>query len=359
MSPLLSLAERGPVKIGICVPLTGVDAPFGQSVSKAISVAHALRPAVLDNKIELHFFDTKSDDTLTSQGMEALITTSNVHAVIGGTPDDRIPPGSAIAEKERIPVVYPFVTYPLAGQNNKYTFTVGATNSSEAKAAALFASKIEGANKAAVMIDVSQDYSLHLSSIFMSSFIEKGGKVVSATYYQWEDKKLTEQITSIVAAKPDILYLPDYPAAVALACRCAMESDLRIPIISSIKARTHDLIKEGKDTVEGVTVPGYFAREAVTSDLAKQFIETYKKGTGEEVSTTHALSADSYFLLIDAIERAKSLKGYKIRKALAETKNFDALSGRISIDAKGTARRGIVFHRIKEGKFEYLTKLNP
>ncbi|NQU03219.1 MAG: ABC transporter substrate-binding protein [Syntrophaceae bacterium] len=363
ISPYACLAEaeikNNTARIGIYLPMTGVDAAFGQSEYSAIEIAHKLRPGVLGSTIELHFFDTKSEDSLASNAADILIKKYNVHALIGGTPDDKILPGSIIAEKERIPVVYPIVTYPLATQNNKYTFRVCATDSLEAKAAAALAYEIHGAKKAAIMIDISQDYAFNISNIFVKNFIERGGRIISATYCQPEDKALTEQISAIIAAKPDILYLPNYPDEVVLACKSAIESNLSVPILSSSKAQTSELIKKGENFVEGVIVPGHFAREAVTTDIAKQFIETYEKATGDRVTAIHALSADSYFLLLDAIERAKSFRGYDIRKALSKTKNFKAVSGTISMDSNGNAVKEVVFNQVKGGNLEYLTTVNP
>jgi len=361
ISPHPSVVAEGEnlIRIGIYAPMSGADAPFGQSVLRAIKIAHKLRPTVLERGIELHFLDTKSEDNLTSQGAEVLIKTIGVQALIDGTSKNRTLLDNSITEEEKIPIIYPFVTHLLPGKTNLYAFTLGATDSSEAMAAALFAVEIQKANRASVMIDVSRDYSIYLSGIFMKSFIETGGKIVSTAYYQSKDLKVTEQITSIIAAKPDILYLPNYTDGVALVFECAMELGLRIPIISSVMAYTPGLVETGKPNVNDVIVPGYFAREAMTSDIAKEFIDAYERETGEAITTDQALSADSYFLLIDAIERAKSSKGDKIRNALAETKNFDAVSGKISIDVEGNMIKRIVFYRTKEGKLEYITKIDP
>jgi len=359
LSVQISPAEQKPTAIGIVTPLTGANQMFGQSVHRAIMIAHGLKPAVLDRPVELHFFDTQSDDDLTSHGAELLIKEHNVSAVIDGSPGSAMLAGSSIAGKERTPLLYPFVTTQASGKNNTYSFIIGPLDSSESKAAALFANEILGAGRAAVMIDVSRDYSLRLSSVFMETFIGRGGAIVSVTYCQSKDRTLSEQITSISAAKPDLLYLADYPPTVVLTCQSLLDAELRISVIASVKASTNEWMKEGKDAVEGLTIPGHFDRQAVTSERAQRFIEAYEEGTEETVTGIQALAADAYFLLADAIERAQSPAGYKIRKALTETENFDALTGRITIDAKGRVMRDVVFHRIKEGSLEYLTKLIP
>jgi len=355
----ISPAEKRPTAIGIVAPLTGADGSFGQSVHRAIMIAHGFKPAVLDQPVELHFFDTQSDDDLTAQGAGLLIKKHNVSAVIDGSPGSAMLAGSSVAAREKTPILFPYVDSPPAGQANRYTFIIGPLDSSESKAAALFATEILGAGRAAVMIDVSQDYSLRLSSVFMETFIDRGGTIVSVTYCQSKDRTLSEQITSLSTAKPDLLYMADYPPTVVLTCQSLLEADLRISVIASVKASTNEWIKEGKDAVEGLTIPGHFDRQAATSERAQRFIEAYEEGTGETVTNIQALAADAYFLLADAIERSQSPVGYKVRKALTKTVNFDALTGRITIDTKGRVMRDVVFHRIQEGKPEYLTKLIP
>ena len=73
----------------------------------------------------------------------------------------------------------------------------------------------------------------------------------------------------------------------------------------------------------------------------------------------HALGADSYFVLMDAIRRAGSTDGAKLRQALASTKGFEGVSGTITIGADGNAIKSATILVVKNGKFEYVTTINP
>jgi branched-chain amino acid transport system substrate-binding protein len=100
--------------------------------------------------------------------------------------------------------------------------------------------------------------------------------------------------------------------------------------------------------------------KAATTALAKDFIARFdKKYPKKEPNAFHALGADAYFVLLDAITRAKSTKGEAIRAALATTKNFQAISGKLSIGEDGNAVKPMVINVVKGGKFEYLTTVNP
>ena len=53
------------------------------------------------------------------------------------------------------------------------------------------------------------------------------------------------------------------------------------------------------------------------------------------------------------------MKGENIRAALATTKDFSAISGKLSIGEDGNAVKPMVINVVKNGKFEYLTTVNP
>ena len=84
-----------------------------------------------------------------------------------------------------------------------------------------------------------------------------------------------------------------------------------------------------------------------------------KRSTKRKPGAFGALGADAYFLLLDAIQRANSTDGTKIRDALAETKNFQAISGTINMGDNGNAVKSMVINKVEGGKFVYVTTVNP
>ena len=72
-----------------------------------------------------------------------------------------------------------------------------------------------------------------------------------------------------------------------------------------------------------------------------------------------ACGYDSAIVLVDAIKRAGSAEGPKVREALAATKDFDAVTGRISLNAERDAVKSAVILQVKGGKFAYLETVSP
>jgi branched-chain amino acid transport system substrate-binding protein len=157
-----------------------------------------------------------------------------------------------------------------------------------------------------------------------------------------------------------VIYAPNYYSPVALFTKQARELGLKAPVLAGDGAQADELIQIGGKEVEGVTFTGHFNVKAAKTALAKDFIARFaKKYPNKEPNAFHALGADAYFVLLDAITRAKSTKGEAIRAALATTKNFQAISGKLSIGEDGNAVKPMVINVVKGGKFEYLTTVNP
>ena len=164
-----------------------------------------------------------------------------------------------------------------------------------------------------------------------------------------------------MAAKPDVLFIPNYYTEDALIARQAKELGLNVPIFGSDGAQTPELIQIGGSAVEGMHFIGHFHSQGSSTALAKEFTKTFKQKypKEKEVNAFHALGADAYFVLLDAIERAKSTEGEKIRQALMQTKKFQAVSGVMDLGPDGNAVKSAVILTVKKGEFAYLTTLNP
>jgi branched-chain amino acid transport system substrate-binding protein len=348
------------VKIGGWLPMTGAVAAYGQDAWAGIQIALEMKPTVLGKKVEVVVADTKSDKIEAANAMSRLIEKDNVTAVVGEMISGDTMAGGPIAEKAKIPVVSPTATNPLVTQGKKYVFRVCFIDPVQGDIAAKYAFHTLKAKKAALIVDKSQDYCVGLAKFFKDAFTKLGGKIVAETFCVTEDKDFSAQLSTIKSTRPDVIYAPNYYSPVALFTRQARELGVKAPVLSGDGAQAEELIQIGGKEVEGVAFTGHFNARAATTKLAKDFIARFeKKYSNKEPNAFHALAADAYFVLCDAITRANSTKGEAIRAALAATKNFEAISGILSIGEDGNAVKPMVINVVKGGKFEYLTTINP
>ena len=348
------------IKIGAWLPMTGAVAAYGQDGWAGIQIAMKMKPTVLDKKVEVVVADTKSDKIEAANSMSRLIEKDKVISVIGEMISGDTMAGGPIAEKAKIPIISPTATNPLVTQGKKYVFRVCFIDPVQGDIAAKYAFNTLKARKTALIVDKSQDYCVGLAKFFKDTFTKLGGKIAAETFCVTEDKDFSAQLSTIKPTHPDVIYAPNYYSPVALFTKQARELGVKALVLSGDGAQADELIQIGGKEVEGVAFTGHFNAKAATTKLAKDFISQFgKKYPNKEPNAFHALAADAYFVLLDAITRAKSTKGEAIRAALATTKNFEAISGKLSIGEDGNAVKPMVINVVKGGKFEYLITINP
>ena len=246
------------VRIGVYLPMTGGVASFGQMEWAGIQTANAMKPTVLGRKVELFLVDTKSDKIEAANAVSRLIEKNKVSAIIGEAISGNTLAGGPIAEKARIPMVSPTATNPLVTQGKKYVFRVCFLDTFQGEAAARFAFHNFKARRAAVLTDKSQDYCVGLAEFFKKAFVKMGGKIVAESFCQGGDQDFSAQLSTILAAKPDVLFIPNYYTEDALIARQAKELGLNVPIFGSDGAQTPELIQIGGPAVEGIHFIGHF-----------------------------------------------------------------------------------------------------
>ena len=72
-----------------------------------------------------------------------------------------------------------------------------------------------------------------------------------------------------------------------------------------------------------------------------------------------ALGYDSAMILADAIKRAGSTEGPKLRDALAATANYEGVTGKTTLDQNRNATKPAVVLAFKEGTYKYVETINP
>ena len=95
------------------------------------------------------------------------------------------------------------------------------------------------------------------------------------------------------------------------------------------------------------------------SPAVQSFVAKFKARFKETPDSMAALGYDSAYVLADAMKRAGTTDGPKVRDALAATKDFAGVTGKTTIDAKRNATKGLMFMTVKDGQFKYVETINP
>jgi branched-chain amino acid transport system substrate-binding protein len=350
------------VKIGVYLPLTGQMAFGGQLELEGVQMAHKEMPTVLGKKVELFVVDNKSDKVEAANAVKRLIEKEKVVAIIGTYGSSLAMAGGEVAEKAGIPIVGTSCTNPLVTQGKKYSFRVCFIDPFQGAGAATYAFSDMKAKTAALLVDVSNDYSVGLATFFTRSFTKLGGQVVANLKYQAGDQDFTAQLTEIISKKPDVLFIPSYFAEGAIIMKQAKELGAAFRIMGGDAMDNPKIVEIGGAAVEGfvhTTFP-YDPSMKDMSPIAKKFTENWKKAyPAKEPNVNAALGYDTYLMVLDAVKRAGKAEPAAITKALAETKGFEGVTGSTTINATHDAEKPVGLVQIKDGKKTYIGSITP
>ena len=256
-------------------------------------------------------------------------------------------------------MVSPASTNPKVTETGDHIFRVCFIDPFQGTVMANFAKKTLKAQKIAIFTDVKSDYSKGLAKFFKEAFVKAGGQIAAELDYNGGDKDFKGQLTAIKSSAPDGVFVPGYYTDAALICIQAKEVGLNVPFFGGDGWESDKLTEIGQDAVEGTYFSTHYTPDA-GGDKGKVFVEAYKKRyNGKLPDAMAALGYDSAMILADAIKRAGSTEGAKIRDALAATKDYDAVTGKITINAQRDADKSAVILQVKGGKFVYVETIAP
>lgn len=355
-------ASSDPIKIGVYLPLTGQNAFGGQLELEGVQLAHQEMPEVLGRPVELVVVDNKSDKVEAANAVKRLIERDKVVAFIGTYGSSLAMAGAEIAENAKVPGVGTSCTNPLVTQGKDYYFRACFIDPYQGAAAATYAHDNLGFKKAAVLMDMTNDYAVGLSNFFTKAFKDMGGEVVANLKYSSGDQDFTAQLTQLISKDPDIVFMPAYFAEGAIIMKQARELGAKFRIMGGDAMDNPDTVKIGGNAVEGflhTTFP-YDPTMADMSEEAKRFTEAWKKAyPNKETNVNGALGYNCYFLIMDAIKRAGKAEPEAIAKALAETVELPTALGKLSINKTHDAEMPVGIIEYKDGKRVYVGEVTP
>jgi branched-chain amino acid transport system substrate-binding protein len=366
---LLALAAATPgsyaadtIKVGEYASLTGKDATFGQSQHKGIVLAIEEINAsggVLGKQLELIHEDNQSKAGESATVAQKLISRDKVIALLGEVASTRSLEVAPIAQRSRIPMISPAATNPKVTEIGNYIFRVCFIDPFQGTVMAKFAKDDLKAKKVATLTSVSNAYSVGLAKFFKETFTAGGGTVAIEQRYNEGDKDFRAQLTAIKAANVEAVFVPGYYTEAALIARQARGLGLTIPFFGGDGWESEKLLEIGGEALNGCYYSTHFSPENKDPNVATFVAKFKKRWNNETPDAFAALGYDTARVLADAIKRAGTTEGPKLRDALAATKNFPGASGNTTIDKDRNASKGAIVIAIKNGKLEFNKTVQP
>ncbi|MDR2602739.1 MAG: ABC transporter substrate-binding protein [Spirochaetaceae bacterium] len=353
------------VKIGGIFPLSGDVAVYGVDCRNGITLAIEeinARGGVLGKTIELIAEDDEGAPEKTVNAYKKLVAKDGVNMIIGSLTSGCTIAITSLAQAQKIVQIAPAATNPSVTLAGDFIFRACYTDPFQGGVGGLFASQHLNAGSAAVLYDISNDYSTGLMDNFVKAFTREGGVIVASESYNKGDVDFNAQITKIKAANPDVVYLPDYYSTVSLIAKQLRSQGVNAPIAG---ADGWDGLTEnaGDEALNGF-YSNHYAPDS-TDQKVIDFVNAYKARFNNSSPTSFAaLGYDSAYLLYDAIVKAGGAKdSTAIKNALAGT-DGQYLTGDLSFDENRNPIKSAVMLEIVKGedgklKTIYKATVNP
>jgi branched-chain amino acid transport system substrate-binding protein len=354
--------DSGAILIGEFASLTGKEATFGISSHEGTALAvEEINAAggILGRPLELRTEDDQSKAGEPANVVNKLISRDGVVAVLGEVASSRSLEAAPVCQANKVPMISPASTNPKVTESGDYIFRVCFIDPFQGTVMANFASKTLKAKKVAVFTDVKSDYSKGLAKFFKEGFVKAGGQICAELDFNGGDKDFKAQLTAIKAAAPDAVFVPGYYTDVAIICIQAKQLQLSVPFFGGDGWESEKLVEIGEAAMEGHYFSTHYAADNPTPRITA-FVEAYKKRyAGKTPDAMAALGYDSVMFLADGIKRAGGTEGPGLRQALAETKEFEGVTGKMAMNSQRDAVKAAVILQIKGGKFRYLATVAP
>jgi len=354
-------APDAAIAIGEYSSMTGTTATFGQSTDQGIRLAVDeinASDGVLGRRLAVFLEDDQSRPEEAATAATKLVNQKHVVAMLGEASSSRSLAAAPICQANRVPMVSPSSTNPRVTEVGDYIFRVCFIDSFAGAVMARFAAGSLKLTRVALLVDVRNDYSIGLATYFREQFKTLGGQILAEQSYSEGDSDFHAQLTQLKAVNPEAIYVPGYYTEVGTIARQARELGIKAPFLGGDGWDSPKLWEIGGEALNG----SYFANHYSVDDpnpAVQKFVGDYRARYKLVPDALAALGYDAARILADAMRRAGSTAGEKVRDALAATKDFPGVTGKITLNADRNPIKPAVMLRIENGRFVYVETLKP
>jgi branched-chain amino acid transport system substrate-binding protein len=354
----LSLAQDQVVKIGHVGPISGAIAHLGKDNENgarlAIEELNAKGVTIGGKKIkfELVAEDDAADPKQGTAAAQKLVD-AKISGIIGHLNSGTTIPASKIYNDAGIPQISPSATNPkYTRQGYKTAFRVVADDVHLGGTLGRYAVKdLKG--KAIAVIDDRTAYGQGVAEEFEKAVKAAGGTLVGHEFTNDKATDFMPILTTLKAKKPDIIFFGGMDAVGGPMLKQMKSLGINAKFMGGDGICTTELVKLAGDAMADGQV---ICAEAGGVDGASKkamddFGAKYKKRFNDDVKLYAPYVYDAVFVMVDAMQRAKSTDPAKYLPELAKTPGYKGVTGTIAFDAKGDIKNGaLTLYTYKGGK---------
>lgn len=337
----------GTITLGMIGPLTGSVAVYGTHIENGVKLAieeiNAAGGVTLSDgahQLAVETKDDQGDATECVNAMNALIS-DGIQLVVGSATSGCTSAITSIANSEGVVMITPSGTADSLTTAMDYVFRTCFRDSFQGELAAQYALD-EGYTKVGVVYCSADTYSAGLRDAFIAACADRGLDVVAEeSVATMTEVDYTNQFNKMVAAGAELVFTPFYYDVMGpyLVPQARSAGFTGVLLGGDGVDSTETTIPDGADlsVYNDVYFVNHYSTELATSDVSKNFIESYEAKYGETPNNFDALAYDAVYVYKAAMEACGASDAASVQATLADTSAaYDSTCGTFSFDETGT-----------------------
>ena len=339
--------DSGTITLGMIGPLTGSVAVYGTHIENGVKLAieeiNAAGGVTLSDgahQLAVEVKDDQGDSTECVNAMNALIS-DGIQLVVGSATSGCTSAITSIANSEGVVMITPSGTADSLTTAMDYVFRTCFRDSFQGELAAQYALD-EGYTKVGVVYCSADTYSAGLRDAFIAACQDKGLDVVAEeSVATMTEVDYTNQFNKMVSAGAELVFTPFYYDVMGpyLVPQARSAGFTGVLLGGDGVDSTETTIPAGADlsVYNDVYFVNHYSTELATSDVSKNFVESYEAKYGDTPNNFDALAYDAVYVYKAAMEDCGASDAASVQAALADTSAaYDSTCGTFSFDETGT-----------------------
>lgn len=351
-----------PVRIAAIYALTGPaaasNAPSLEGARLAVREVNR-SGGVLGRPLDLVEIDNRSTPIGSKVAADRAVR-QGVTAIVGSAWSSHSLAIARVAQRHAVPMVTNMSTHPDVTRIGDCVFRVCFTDPFQGRVMARFALADLAQREALIMKDLSSDYSIGLAREFRRNFEAGGGRVILELDYKHAQDGFRDIVLETLDVHPDVVFIPGHDESGAI-IREAIQAGMSSVFLGGDGWVTDSFLERGGRSLE----KGFYCthwNENAATEASRRFVALAGASGGSVpgfLNASGALAFDAVMLVVDALERAGSSERGALRRALADTRAYEGVTGSISFDGHGDPIKDAVIMEVEKGTIRFRKTVTP
>jgi len=341
---LLSAAHRASaeIKIGAVLSVSGPASFLGDPEKKTLEIyvdEINAKGGVNGQKLQLVVYDDAGSAENARTFATRLVEEDKIVAMVGGSTTGTTLAMIQIFEDAKIPFISLAGAIQIVEPVHKWVFKTPHTDKMACEK--IFADLKSRNLTTIALISGTDAFGKSMRDQCVAVAPKAGISIALEENYGPRDSDMTPQLTNIRnKAGVQAVVNPGFGQGPAIVTRNYSQLGIKLPLYQSHGVASKQFIELAGPAAEGVRLPAaalLIADKLPSNDPQKSvvvnFSRTYQTKTGQPVSTFGGHAYDGLMILVEAMQRAKSVDTSKVRDEIERTKGYIGTGGIVNMSA--------------------------